>query len=164
MERLSFVLISFALGFGFFYVYLLRAAVKRHLLSHNSFLMWFAVALVLLFTAVFPTPVIALTRLFGFQVPSNGVFFLAIGFLMVLNLLQSIEISKQKAMILKITQDYALFKSTLDRRDEVPPNPRRPRDDPEQTQTAGETPHGGARETQTRKTRPEDEGIPETSI
>ena len=108
MERLNLFLILFTLVMLATYITILRMAVKRNFLSHNAFLFWFAMALMLFCMALYPTPIIELTMFLGFEVAANGVFFLAIGFLMMLNLLLSIELSKQKAMLLKMVQEHAL--------------------------------------------------------
>ena len=110
MERLNLVLLLGSTVFCLSWLAILRGAVKQNLLSHNSMLFWFAISLFLLGAALFPDPLVAITHFLGFEVASNGVFFLAIGLLLYLELLQSAEISRLKAMLLQLTQDVAIHR------------------------------------------------------
>ena len=108
MSEIPFSVLGFTMVFVACHLWLLRRTVQRNLLTQNSLLFWFAVALALFLMALFPAPMIRLTSWLGFEIAANGVFFLAIGFLMFLNLLQSLEISRLNRMILSLTQAYSL--------------------------------------------------------
>ncbi|CAM2010003.1 DUF2304 domain-containing protein [Acanthopleuribacter pedis] len=90
------------------FFWLLRRTVKRNLLNQNSLLMWFGVCLFLLGMAVLPSEVIAVSKRLGFETAANALFFLAIGFLMFLNLLQSLEISRLNGMLVRLVQHVAM--------------------------------------------------------
>ena len=94
----------FLLAFG----WLLRRTVKQNLMNQNSLLMWFAVTGLLLVMMVFPREVIRLSVWMGFETAANAVFFFAIGFLMFLNLLQSLEICRINAKLVRLIQHVAI--------------------------------------------------------
>lgn len=90
------------------FLWLLRRTVKRNLLNQNSLLMWFAVCLLLVSMVFSPDLVMRLSRRLGFETAANALFFLAIGFLMFLNLLQSLEISRLNGMLVRLVQHVAM--------------------------------------------------------
>ncbi len=103
-----FVVPMLTLVFLVAFLWLLRRTVKRNLLNQNSLLMWFAVCLFLVSMVFSPDVVITFSQRLGFETTANALFFLAIGFLMFLNLLQSLEISRLNGMLVRLVQHVAM--------------------------------------------------------
>lgn len=97
--------------FGMAMIVLLRSMARRHLLLTNSLLLWLALFLAMLLAAFFPQPILSTMRLLGFQVPSNGIFFLFIGFLMIQVFFQGVEHARLQSRLQRLIQQRALEKA-----------------------------------------------------
>lgn len=81
---------------------------RRKLLLRYS-LLWLTLALVVLLGAIFPNIVTFLADLFGFDVPSNFIFFFGLFFLLSICLSLSVVVSKQSMKIKNLVQKLALL-------------------------------------------------------
>jgi hypothetical protein len=111
MIPLSLTVLLGLLFFGLALLLLLRSMARRHLLLSNSLLLWLALFLAMLLAALFPQPILSAMRLLGFQVPSNGIFFLCIGFLMVQVFFQGVEHARLQSKLQRLIQNRALEKA-----------------------------------------------------
>ena len=107
--RLQVVLIVISVLFLMIAVYFIR---KKGLDLYHS-IVWFAGAVILLIMACFPGISAFLAELAGVEVPSNMVFLILIGYLMVASLSLSASLSRQHARIRKLVQTVALMDNRL---------------------------------------------------
>ena len=86
---------------------------KGRLLLRYS-LLWLTLALVTMLVSLFPEPVFAIASLFGFALPSNFVFFVALFFLLAICLSLSVVVSRQAVRMKNIIQSQALLEKRLE--------------------------------------------------
>lgn len=86
---------------------------KGRLLLRYS-LLWLTLAIVTILVSIFPDPVYSLARLFGFDTPSNFIFFAALFFLLAICLSLSVVVSKQSIRIKNLIQNQALLEKRLE--------------------------------------------------
>lgn len=96
---------------------LVSRQVSRGRLLLRYSLLWLTLALVTMFVSIFPEPVYSLACLFGFDTPSNFVFFVALFFLLAICLSLSVVVSKQAMHIKNIVQNQALQEKRLEQDD-----------------------------------------------
>lgn len=96
--------------------YVIRLVMKKRLRLKYS-LLWLALSIIALLCAIFPGPIFALAHLFGFVVPSNLVFFLAIFFLLALCLSLTVIVSWQARDIRQLIQEIAVINNQLEKLD-----------------------------------------------
>lgn len=96
--------------------YVIRLVMKKRLRLKYS-LLWLALSIIALLCALFPGPIFALAHLFGFVVPSNLVFFLAIFFLLALCLSLTVIVSWQARDIRQLIQEIAVINNQLEKLD-----------------------------------------------
>lgn len=107
--RLQVVLIIISVLFLITAIYFIR---KKGLDLYHS-IVWFAGAVILLIMACFPEISVFLAELAGVEVPSNMVFLILIGYLMVASLSLSASLSRQHARIRRLVQTVALLDKRL---------------------------------------------------
>lgn len=112
IQQIAMVLASAAL----FALVLFLVSHERLQLRHS--LLWLVLAAVVLVTAVFPAPLFALARFFGFASASNFLFVLGILFLLIIALSLSSIVSKQHIAIKNAVQRIALLEHELKRLEE----------------------------------------------
>lgn len=95
------------------FIYVFSLVKKDKLLLRYS-LLWMALALVLIFCALFPGPVFAFAQLFGFVTASNFIYVVGFVFLLLICLSLSSVISKQTTSIKNLTQRIALLEKELE--------------------------------------------------
>ncbi len=111
--------------------------LRRGILRERFAALWLAVAVVLVFLAVFPQALRWAAELLGFQVPANLLFFGSILFLLVLAAQLSSEISGLEARTRRLAEEVALLDEEVRRlssqwddamppRDRELPDPERP--------------------------------------
>lgn len=88
-----------------------QVSAGRLLLRYS--LLWLSLAVVTIVVAFFPEPVFSLATLFGFDVPSNFVFFVALFFLMAICLSLSVAVSRQTLRMKDTVQNMALLEKRL---------------------------------------------------
>lgn len=89
-----------------------RLVSKKKLLLKYS-LLWMMLALIMLFCALFPKPVFALSKALGVELASNFIFIVAIICLLAICLSLSIVVSKQTAYTKTLVQEIAIINSYL---------------------------------------------------
>lgn len=87
--------------------------VKGRLLLRYS-LLWLTLALVAIFVSIFPDPIYALASVFGFDTPSNFIFFVALFFVMAICLSLSVAVSKQTLYVKDLVQNLALIEEKIE--------------------------------------------------
>ena len=99
------------LGLGAALLTLLAVAelLRRGILRERFAALWLAVAVVLVFLAVFPQALLWWAELLGFQVPANLLFFGSILFLLVVAAQLSSEISGLEARTRRLAEEVALL-------------------------------------------------------
>lgn len=95
-----------------FMVLVCRQVSRGRLLLRYS-LLWLTLALVTILVSVFPEPIYALSHYFGFDTPSNFVFFVALFFLLIICLSLSVVVSKQAIRMKNLVQAQALMEKRL---------------------------------------------------
>lgn len=88
-----------------------QVSAGRLLLKYS--LLWLTLALVTILASIFPTPVYSLSHFFGFDTPSNFVFFVALFFLLAICLSLSVVVSKQATRMKNLVQSQALLEKKL---------------------------------------------------
>ncbi len=83
--------------------------LRRGILRERFAALWLAVGLLLGIVALFPQMLGALARTFGFEVPSNLLFFTAILFLLLVAVQLSHEVSRLEARTRRLAEDLALL-------------------------------------------------------
>ncbi|MRX83670.1 DUF2304 domain-containing protein [Eggerthella guodeyinii] len=103
-----------------FLVYVARLVAHERLLLKYS-LLWMALAIVILLCAIFPQPLYDFAHLFGFENPSNFIFFIGLFFLLAIALSLSSIASKQAIKIKNLVQEQALLAKRIDQIESVRP-------------------------------------------
>lgn len=88
--------------------------IKRGRLQLRYSLLWFALAALLLFFAIFPEPLFNLAHAFGFVSSLNAIYFASILFLGVETFFLNSIISQQAEDIKDLTQKVALLEHKLE--------------------------------------------------
>lgn len=107
MLTLRIIIIVACLAFGLFVG--TQVASRKLLLRYS--LLWLTLAFCVLLGAVFPDAVTFLSEVFGFDIPSNFVFFVGLFFLLAICLSLSVVVSKQSMRIKNLVQNLALLDS-----------------------------------------------------
>ncbi|MHC5249950.1 DUF2304 domain-containing protein [Enterococcus sp. LJL90] len=107
MDIFSIVMILVAL----FFLYFIIRSINKNKFSLENAGIWLTVGIILLIFSVFTPIPTWLSELFGFQLTSNFLLFLAVIFLLLIVFMQSLQLSKQKDQINIIIQELSLLKS-----------------------------------------------------
>lgn len=107
MNIFSVVMLVIAISFSY---YVIRSINKNSFLFSNAAL-WLIVGVVLILFSLFPRIPSFLANLFGFQLTSNFLLFLAVFLLILLTFSQSIQLSKQKTQITELIQELSMMRS-----------------------------------------------------
>ncbi len=86
---------------------------KKGLDLYHS-IVWFFGALLLLLIALFPQPVLWLTRVAGIETPSNFVFIVIITFLLITTLSLSAAVSRHHMRIKRMVQSMAILENRIE--------------------------------------------------
>lgn len=89
-----------------------QVSAGRLLLKYS--LLWLTLAFVTILASIFPEPIFLISRFFGFDTPSNFVFFAALFFLLAICLSLSVVVSKQAMRMKNLVQSVALLEYRLD--------------------------------------------------
>lgn len=89
-----------------------QVASKKMLLKYS--LLWLALALLVIVIAVFPEPIFLLSKVMGFNLTSNFVFFVALFFLLAICLSLSVVVSKQAIKLKSAIQSLAILEKEID--------------------------------------------------
>lgn len=107
MNILSIVMLITSISFLYF---IFRSINKNKFLLENA-AVWIAVGIILVVFSMFNIIPENLSQLFGFQLTSNFLLFLAVIFLLVIVFIQSLQLSQQKNRINVIIQELSIEKS-----------------------------------------------------
>lgn len=110
MNFFSILMLIIAVSFLYFVI---RSINKNSFLFSNAAL-WLVVGIVLILFSLFPSIPNFLAALFGFQLTSNFLLFLAVFLLILLVFSQSIQLSKQKNQITTLIQELSMMRSKDD--------------------------------------------------
>lgn len=107
-------LMCFCIIFG---IYIFINIFKRKILLQHS-LMWFLYVILMFFCFIFPTVTNYLTKLFGFEVTSNMVFFWGFSILIIICFNMTKLISKEKEKSVVLAQELAILRKELSNKNE----------------------------------------------
>ena len=107
-------LVSFCIVFG---IYIFINIFKRKIALQHS-LMWFIYVLLMVCSLLFPTGALFLTKILGFELLSNMIFFFGFAILIAICFNLTKIISKEKDKIVTLTQELAILKKELRDKDE----------------------------------------------
>lgn len=88
--------------------FIVRLVAKERLQLKYS-LLWLVLGVLLLVASLFPDALFGISALFGFETPSNFIFFVGLFCLLAIALSLSVIVSKQTLMIKNLTQRIALL-------------------------------------------------------
>lgn len=108
MLRLSVMIICVVLA-----LYIFHLVSKGKLLLKYS-LLWLSLALILLLCAAFPSGVVFLAHIFGFEMTANFIYFIGMFCLMVIALSLTVIVSKQAKRINALVQRLALLEYRIE--------------------------------------------------
>lgn len=92
-----------------------QVSAGRLLLKYS--LLWLTLAFVTILASIFPEPIFLISRFFGFDTPSNFVFFAALFFLLAICLSLSVVVSKQAMRMKNLVQRQALLEKRIEGND-----------------------------------------------
>ena len=105
------IFIGIIMVLAFIYV---CTAIKRRVIDIRHALVWLVVCILLLILDIFPALLEGISKLLGFALPVNMLFFL--GFLLAIVIIfgLSAKVSKLNEQVKQMTQDLALLKNELE--------------------------------------------------
>ena len=106
-------LIGFCLVFG---IYIFVNIFKRKISLQHS-LMWFIYVILMVVSLAFPGITEGLSSMLGFEVASNMIFFFGFAILIVICFNMTKLISKEKEKVVILTQELAILKHELSKRE-----------------------------------------------
>lgn len=106
-------LICFCLIFG---IYIFVNIFKRKISLQHS-LMWFIYVILMVLSLAFPGITEGLSEMLGFEVASNMIFFFGFAILIVICFNMTKIISKEKEKVVILTQELAILKHELSKRE-----------------------------------------------
>jgi hypothetical protein len=89
--------------------------IRRNRLKERYALLWLAAGVVMIVLSAWGRLLIVVTRLLGFEVPSNGLFTVVLFFLILIVFHFSIAVSGESERTKRLTQELALLKDRLQR-------------------------------------------------
>lgn len=107
--------IIFVLFFGTALGGLLLYLISRRLLLEKYALLWFMVAIGFVLSPLLYAPLVILNRDYGFPTPTTILFFLAIFFLMLLNLQMALALSRSWKQRKDLAQKVAILEFTMNK-------------------------------------------------
>jgi len=92
---------------------LVLVSIRRGKLKEKYAILWLLVALVSSAAVIFPETVFKIANTFGFEIPSNFLFSIALLIALLLIFLLSTDISKKQRQIEDLATEIALIKNQL---------------------------------------------------
>ena len=96
--------------FSIIWIIVILKCVKENKISIKYSLIWFLMAIVLLFVGLFPNFMEDLTDFFGFLAISNLVIGIILTLLLLITLILTIIVTKQKEQIKTLIQEVSIMK------------------------------------------------------
>lgn len=93
-----------------FFFFVVRSINKNNMSLNRSF-GWFITSFVLLLCSLFPEIPNSLSKMLGFETPSNFLFLIAVFLLLILAIQNTIITSKQQNQIKDLIQELSILKS-----------------------------------------------------
>lgn len=106
-------LICFCIVFG---IYIFVNIFKRKISLQHS-LMWFIYVILMVLCLAFPKITEVITKILGFELASNMVFFFGFAILIIICFNMTKLISKEKEKVVILTQELAILKHELSKRE-----------------------------------------------
>jgi len=103
----------FAIILAVLIIALVLVSIRRGKLKEKYAILWLLVALVSSAAVIFPETVFQIANLFGFEIPSNFLFSIALLIALLLIFLLSTDISKKQRQIENLATEIALIKNQL---------------------------------------------------
>lgn len=99
--------------------------IRRNRLKERYALLWLAAGVAMILLSAWRPLLVRVTRLLGFEIPSNGLFSVVLIFLLMIVFHFSIAISSESDRIKRLAQELALLKERLQRfGGDAPPDAR----------------------------------------
>jgi len=95
------------------FILLIVALLRKGAFSLKYSLLWLLTAFLLLVIGVFPQILVAVAHLLGFELASNAIFTILLGFIILILLQQTSVISRQNEKIKTLTQCIALLEKRV---------------------------------------------------
>mgnify|MGYP003294382200 CR=1 FL=1 len=111
--NLIILLLGFCLVFG---IYIFINIFKRKISLQHS-LMWFIYVILMVLCLAFPGITEVITKLLGFELASNMIFFFGFAILIVICFNMTKIISKEKEKVVILTQEIAILKHELSKKE-----------------------------------------------
>ena len=96
--------------FSLMIVFIVLWALKKDKMPVKYSIIWFAAALMILILAVFPEIFMYMAKLLGFNMMSNMVMAVFIGMLLIITMVLTMIVSKQKKQITLLIQEVSILK------------------------------------------------------
>ena len=87
--------------------------IRKEKLTFKYALGWLSASALATFLAVFDKVIFAISKIFGFELPSNFIFFSLIGMLIILSLIMTIFLCQQNNRNDKIAQKVAILENEI---------------------------------------------------
>jgi hypothetical protein len=87
--------------------------IRRNKLKERYALLWLAAGVVMIVLSAWSTLLVKVTKLLGFEVPSNGLFTVVLFFLILIVFHFSIAVSSESERSKRLAQEIALLKERL---------------------------------------------------
>ena len=113
---MSKTLIISLIVFSILWLIIILRDVRKGNISIKYSLIWFLMAIIILFVGIFPSFMEFVTKSFGFTTISNLVIGIILSLLMLITLVLTHIVTKQKNQIRILTQEIALIKEKINRK------------------------------------------------
>jgi hypothetical protein len=87
--------------------------LRKNAFSLKYALLWLLTAAVMLIMGIFPSILLRISHLLGFEVASNALFSMLLGFVIIILLQQTATISKQNDKVKNLVQNNALLEKRI---------------------------------------------------
>ena len=107
----------FAIVFAIVFEIFILNLVRRNKLDEKYSILWIILGIIILFVAIFPNSIVTIAGWFNVYYPPTLMLLFALIFLGVYIIHISIVITKQNKMIVKLTQELAIVKEKMEKKD-----------------------------------------------
>ncbi len=107
----------FAIVFAIVFEIFILNLVRRNKLDEKYSILWIILGIIILFVAIFPNSIVTIAGWFNVYYPPTLMLLFALMVLGVYIIHISIVITKQNKMIVKLTQELAIVKEKMEKKD-----------------------------------------------
>lgn len=107
----------FAIVFAIVFEIFILNLVRRNKLDEKYSILWIILGTIILFVAIFPNSIVTIANWFNVYYPPTLMLLFALMVLGAYIIHISIVITKQNKMIVKLTQELAIVKEKMEKRD-----------------------------------------------